>query len=378
MKYTFPARQFTLTTSIGILVVASLIGLRHFNILGLFDDVTKQPCLQVKTKTKPFNKPLLDTVWTNNLRGENASTSLQERLPQKPKFISLCPVLRDKRNHRLGNQLFMFAAMLHVAVLTGRTIVMPDKGWTLDDTFDIAVKRTDNPSSLCPCMVLRTPHYNYDYRLDNTTFVRQLSESGRTIQLCGLSQTYLHAEKVNIKLRQLLVYKPTIASYVEEFKRTLIVQTRGRLGSKVAQVGVHVRRGDYISSQSSRFGLTVANPAYLKHALSNVMVGRHCAVRFIVATDDWKWVSQNYPNPDRSSDGNVETVFSTNPSVGFDFALLSSSDAVVMTTGSFGWWAAWMANTTTIYYDKFPRKDSNLYKQFKRANYFPPHWIPLS
>jgi len=58
--------------------------------------------------------------------------------------------------------------------------------------------------------------------------------------------------------------------------------------------------------------------------------------------------------------------------------VLSSCDHVIVSAGSFGWWAAWLANGTTIYYDKWPRNGTTLSAVFDREDYYPPHWVPIS
>ncbi|ELT91392.1 hypothetical protein CAPTEDRAFT_40726, partial [Capitella teleta] len=57
-----------------------------------------------------------------------------------------------------------------------------------------------------------------------------------------------------------------------------------------------------------------------------------------------------------------------------DLAILSMSEHVIITTGSFGWWGAWLANGTTIYYSDWPRNNSTLSKGFVKEDYFMPHW----
>jgi len=49
----------------------------------------------------------------------------------------------------------------------------------------------------------------------------------------------------------------------------------------------------------------------------------------------------------------------------------------VITVGTFGWWAGWLANGTTVYYKDWPRRGSPLAALARHADYFPPYWIPL-
>jgi len=74
----------------------------------------------------------------------------------------------------------------------------------------------------------------------------------------------------------------------------------------------------------------------------------------------------------------VDVVHSENHDPGFDLALMSlCCDGVIMSTGSYGWWGAWLANKTTVYYSNWPRTYSYVSSIMKREDYFPPDWIPI-
>jgi len=64
-------------------------------------------------------------------------------------------------------------------------------------------------------------------------------------------------------------------------------------------------------------------------------------------------------------------------SAGEDLALLASCDHTVITTGTFGWWAAWLANGITVYYANHPRHGSQLSSMIHHDDYYPPQWIGI-
>ena len=111
-------------------------------------------------------------------------------------------------------------------------------------------------------------------------------------------------------------------------------------------------------------------------------------IQFIVISDSLAWVKTaiNFTsialqlNRTSSSTKNkvvVDVVHSEGHDAGFDLGLLSLCDGVIMSTGTYGWWGAWLANKTTIYYSNWPRADSSYSKIFNHDDYFPPNWIPL-
>ena len=111
------------------------------------------------------------------------------------KYVSLCRA-RLTRYQRTGNHLFMLASMLHVARVTGRTLVMPRTGWYLDQIFQLYIPRYDDlKKQICPCQDSDLLHYDYDQRFDDPKFVESLWRTNESQLVCGLSQPYRYAEQ---------------------------------------------------------------------------------------------------------------------------------------------------------------------------------------
>lgn len=290
---------------------------------------------------------------------------LTERQVKPKKWVSLCdPKLWG--NHRTGNHLFMLSAMLHLAQLTNRTLIMPRKGWKLDRVFDLQVERFEGSvKELCPCRSLVTPKYDYDRRFDDAHFVKELAETNDTLLLCGLSQTFRHAQIVERELRRQLKFPNRVIQKAEKTLR--LSKTSGRH----VNIAVHVRRGDFLKKSYARTGLTVADRSYFKRSFK-YFTSRHARLRFFVETDDYPWSVSNLPR----GSSTAEIVFSR-ASQEVDLAIVSMCHGIVLSTGTFGWWGAWLAKKTTVYFNGWPRNGSALDREFNKKHYFMPHWIPL-
>ena len=139
-------------------------------------------------------------------------------------------------------------------------------------------------------------------------------------------------------------------------------------------VGLHVRRGDLLDSYNANKGYTVADAAYLSRAM-NYFGKKYHGVVFVVCSDDLLWSTSNV----QSSLPNVAVVFSKFSALSpeFDLALLSHCNHSIITVGSFGWWAAWLAGGETVYFRDFPRLDSSLREDFRMGDYYLPQWIAM-
>ena len=136
----------------------------------------------------------------------------------------------------------------------------------------------------------------------------------------------------------------------------------------MTNVGIHIRRGDFLGKLRVNKGFAVAPASYFKTAM-DFMKDKYSPVQFIVASDGISWAKDNL--------GNDSMIYSSEFSADEDLALLASCDHVIISAGTFSWWAGWLANGTTIYYELHPKPNSRLYFNFHKDDYYPPYWIPM-
>ncbi|XP_046555084.1 galactoside alpha-(1,2)-fucosyltransferase 2-like [Haliotis rubra] len=87
------------------------------------------------------------------------------------------------------------------------------------------------------------------------------------------------------------------------------------------------------------------------------------------ATDDKNWCRKYVVSSD------IILMENSDPFV--DFATLTLCDHMIMTVGTFGWWAAWLGDGHAVYYRDFPRPGSGLDRDLIKEDHFLPHWVPL-
>jgi len=131
-----------------------------------------------------------------------------------------------------------------------------------------------------------------------------------------------------------------------------------------------------LSRWAIKRGFTVATPRYLRRALG-YFVQRFAPVQFVVASNDVPWCRKHI-RPSATWGRNAANItFAAGHSAGIDLAILASCNHTVLTTGTYGWWAAWFANGTTVYYSQFPRPGSSLGNRSHTEDYYPPNWIGI-
>ena len=136
------------------------------------------------------------------------------------------------------------------------------------------------------------------------------------------------------------------------------------------------------SREHEVIGYTPPGKAYFDNAIRYFLGRFNKSIHFIVCTDDFSWTTTNVVLPTgrtktSPSAPDVTMTYSRDRTTEVDLAILSMCYHVIMSCGTFGWWAGWLANGRTIYYKNWPRKSTQLYEMFKHEDFYPPSWIPL-
>ena len=158
--------------------------------------------------------------------------------------------------------------------------------------------------------------------------------------------------------------------FIESAKQDFVRKNSNICPSSVC---VHVRRGDKaIKSSYEKHSYRLPSVEDILNAM-NYLESKHQHVVFIVASDTKEWCKQHLQKPN---------VYVSNlTTFNEDFVLMSSCDAMIMTVGTFGWWAAWLSSQrggTSMYYNHPFVAGSRKDKAFNRKNCFPSDWIPYN
>jgi len=272
----------------------------------------------------------------------------------------------------LGNHLFYYAGTLYVAWLTGRRplILTSSTRMILDRAFNVSTTRLRKQNK-CPVKRIRLRFaYGYDSTVGDLINVN----SSVSIHVVAGFCSWRYTQPIEDQLRRELRFRPHLTTFAEKFLSSNV--PHGWKASTFVRIGVHVRRRDFLSSWANARGFTVATEHYLYRAMT-YFASRFQRVQFIVCSNDISWCLKKI----HQSSFNrklVNITFSIKHTTEEDLALLASCNHTVMSTGTFSWWASWLANGTTVYYKNFARYGSSLWRDSRAADYFPPTWIGLN
>ncbi len=262
--------------------------------------------------------------------------------------------------------MFNYAALLGIAKQNNLTAILP-KDMLLRRCFHANMTIGDSSTSMNLVMTYTESGHRastYDRATENLW-----KHYPYEIVLDGYFQSWKYFQNVQDELRtRHFVFKTSIMSEAKQFYETEVpVQFQD---DSIMRVGLHIRRGDHMKSDKQAFGHAVADKAYVQNAMKYFR-DRFQKLVFIVCSDDHLWFQREI------GDSSKEIVISTGKHPALDMAILSLCNHTIITVGSFGWWSAWLANGTTVYYNGWPIPGSRLDRQTKKKDYFPNHWIPL-
>lgn len=204
---------------------------------------------------------------------------------------------------RLGNQLFQVAATLGSAARHGYRPLFPP--WEHAKIFE---ERFDQSLEL-PAILSR--------HVENEFHYAEIPHSPN-LDIVGFFQSPRYWESFENLIRHYFRAKPDL--------QTQAAAKREALGPRPT-VGIHVRRGDYLS-MPDRF--RVLPPDYYRAAMSRF----DSSHQFAIFSDDPGWCRQTFI-------GNDVHIISGNSDI-VDMILMSLCEHQIIANSSFSWWAAWL------------------------------------
>ena len=267
----------------------------------------------------------------------------------------------------LGNAMFSYASLLGIAARNNMSAVLPHHNiirdyflanMTVGDRHTMNLVREFEEYGRRACAYdINTEHLGQFYPYE--------------VELRGYFQSWKYFQNVQDELRTShFVFDKYYIKKAEKFFRKKVPEELQDLS--VVRIGVHIRRGDMSTPEKLSFGYTLADKPYVEAAMKYFR-DKYSKLVFIIVSESHDWFKEEIGDSEDFND----VVFSKESKAAVDLAILSMCNHTIITVGSFGWWGAWLANGTTIYYNNWPRPLSQLEYQTNKEQYFPPQWVPI-
>ena len=268
---------------------------------------------------------------------------------------------------RTGNHLFEYASILGIAETTGKSFF-----FTNSDELQRLLKMPPvqkNSSWLhgrCrQAEQVREDHgCQYDRRLISL-------EPGKDYDIGQYLQSWLYFDAIRDEVREAMTFNDDIVAAA-----TRVVQTLKLRFPNTTLVGVHVRRGDLAvdGSKSRAQGYLTAPPEFFQRA-TRYFRQRFSRVAFVVLGEDRQWSTEHIP----SVDNDVVVLEPNSPAV--DMQILSMTDHMIRTVGTFGWWAAFKmaGRPTVVSLKEFVKNNSWISRWYtsNAADFMLPGWLAM-
>ena len=269
-------------------------------------------------------------------------------------------------NGRFGNLLFQYVSSVGIANHNNRIPLFGSRMMPVKEAFPNLEINITNRSP----QRWKNVNEKSAYDFENVFFNLPMENTVLNGFLCS----FKYFEKIWSHLSvALLTFNESLTSRAQYLIKNVTKQYMERTGGIAPKsVCVHVRIGDKGIQKTKRAGYKTAKAQDILTAMK-YMESTHKHVVFIVASDTKQWCKKHLRR---------HNVYISNmASYQEDFVLMSSCDHMIMTVGTFGWWASWLTSQrggTSMYYNHPFVTGSYLDKMFDSKDHFPADWIPYN
>ena len=325
---------------------------------------------------------------THNLQA-NAHLTISNKPAQEPVFglprvstgTVTASIFQVPETGALGNKLFRYASMYGIARRSNRTVkLFPDDSlWKVFVGIDAGVQIECNHNYTT--LWEKHPH----------KFSPELMELPvePDVAICCYLKSWKYFEDYKTELKRQLVFhehyhskaREMLHRIKEEYLESASFITSQNNGSSqmshgqfadVTFVGIHARNHDNSGDPTLRGTYQSPSEPYIRNAM-RFYQKKFTNVIFVMRTNNHEWCKKTFHRELHNS-----TMFlMPGGSMYEDMAMLASCDHTIITEGTFGWWAAWLAGGHVTYDKKWPRPGSPLSYRFSYADYYPQDWVPM-
>lgn len=236
----------------------------------------------------------------------------------------------------LGNQMFQYAAAYRLALLNNTELVISTYGlkhdkkrryalapfWINNHIVDFYIPEASSLKKYMYGIPGKIDYYEENIEFE---FDAGLLEKNGHICLRGYWQNPRYFEDIREVIQSIFSLRSPSLEFLKH--QSMLRST--------TSVGMHIRRGDFLSDAISRHKHDICNLEYYKHALDRMRAQIGIPFKLYIFSDDLIWSRQH---------------FSEYPDVQFiqlnsdaeDLMLMSECQHNIISNSTYSWWAAWL------------------------------------
>lgn len=146
-------------------------------------------------------------------------------------------------------------------------------------------------------------------------------------------------------------------------------RTKHTRNGDVTYIGIHARRRDAAGPVVHSQGHNTPGVDYYFKAM-DYFKAKYKSCFFLIGSDDSEWAQENLA-------ANRSDAVVIGGSSADDMAVLTLCNHTIMSIGTYGWWAAYLAGGTTVYYNNHPVPGTRLARSFRVEDFYLPEWIGM-
>lgn len=243
----------------------------------------------------------------------------------------------------LGNQMFQYAAGLHLASRLSCPVVVDTRVYDTYRLHGYELNAWSISAKPAPAEILKQASLlkirfgeKWPFLLGKERFFKEKSlafdPAWLQIKTPKWLLGYFQSEQYFAASRAQILKEFSLPQQLSEVTQNYQIQM-----ASAESVAVHVRRGDYVTNTETMRIHGVCSRGYYENACSSIQ-GRLSNPVFYVFSNDPDWARQNIGWPERTvfvnSHGNSPAV---------DIALMASCKHHIIANSSFSWWGAWLS-----------------------------------
>lgn len=296
----------------------------------------------------------------------------------------------------MGNQMFQIASLLAISIDNNATLILPDslllrRGFSLTHSrVRYCTERVQSEmrrkiekiefEECCRFHNLTKSPFNRLQAVDGYfQNVKYFERHVPTVQKIFSFHSEVQRRAIDFIENAKLSVSAALAEVVDKKMDDELVDglDAASIEDSLILVGIHVRRGiDITMNQRNVHHGHVAAPLdYFQKAMEAVEKDNTNIV-YIICTDNLYW-AQRYIKSHRK---NIRLKYCPGPRE-VDMAILSICDHLILSTGTFSWWSAFLniyPQKQVFYYSNWPEPGTALSSMMNKSDYFPTSWTAIS